>query len=43
MYGVQTLPTKILIGKDGKIIQRFEEGGIEDALLKKALSDIFKQ
>ena len=42
LYGIHSLPTKILIGPDGKIIERFGEGGVDDILLKKVLSDIFK-
>ena len=42
LYGIHTLPTKILVGPDGKIIERFGEGGVKEDLLKKTLLDIFK-
>lgn len=39
-FGVQSLPTKILIDKDGMIIGRYD-GGENDASLDKKLADIF--
>jgi thiol-disulfide isomerase/thioredoxin len=41
LFGVQSLPTKILIDKDGMIIGRYVDGE-NDASLDKKLTDIFK-
>lgn len=40
-YGVKSLPTKVLIGKDGKIIGRYGGGGENDAAMDKKLAEIF--
>jgi thiol-disulfide isomerase/thioredoxin len=42
LYGIHSLPTKILIGPDGKIIERFGENDVNETLLENTLSDIFK-
>ena len=41
-YGIHTLPTKILIDKEGKIIGRYGGGGGTDEDLDKKLSEIFE-
>jgi thiol-disulfide isomerase/thioredoxin len=41
LFGVQSLPAKILIDKNGMIIGRYD-GGENDASLDKKLADIFK-
>jgi thiol-disulfide isomerase/thioredoxin len=40
-YGIHSLPTKILIDKEGKIIGRYGEGRDDEAALDKKLADIF--
>jgi thiol-disulfide isomerase/thioredoxin len=40
-YGIHSLPTKILIDKDGKIIGRYGEGRDDEAALDKKLAGIF--
>jgi len=41
-YGIHTLPTKILIDKDGRIIGRYGGGGENDEAMDKKLEEIFK-
>jgi len=41
-YGIHTLPTKILIDKDGMIIGRYGGGGEDDDAMDKKLEEIFK-
>jgi len=40
-YGIHTLPTKILIDKNGKIIGRYGGGGEGDAAMDQKLAEIF--
>jgi len=40
-YGIHTLPTKILIDPQGKIIGRYGGGGEDDAAMDKKLKEIF--
>jgi len=40
-YGIHTLPTKILIDKNGIIIGRYGGGGEDDAAMDKKLAEIF--
>lgn len=40
-YGVHSLPTKILIDPSGRIIGRFVDGEEQDALMDKALAQVF--
>jgi thiol-disulfide isomerase/thioredoxin len=40
-YGIHTLPTKILIDKNGMIIGRYGGGGEDDAAMDKKLAEIF--
>lgn len=40
-YGIHTLPTKILIDKNGIIIGRYGGGGEDDAAMDKKLEEIF--
>jgi hypothetical protein len=40
-YAIHTLPTKILIDKDGLIIGRYGGGGEDDAAMDKKLAEIF--
>ncbi|TKC04484.1 AhpC/TSA family protein [Pedobacter frigoris] len=40
-YGIHTLPTKILIDKDGVIVGRYGGGGEDDAAMDKKLAEIF--
>lgn len=40
-YGIHTLPTKILIDKDGVIVGRYGGGGEDDAAMDKKLEEIF--
>ena len=40
-YGIHTLPTKILIDKNGVIIGRYGGGGEDDAAMDKKLAEIF--
>lgn len=42
-YGIDSLPTKILIGRDGVIIGRYGEGPADEAAMDKKLADIFGQ
>lgn len=42
-YGIATLPTKILIDPQGKIIGRYESGGENDVAMDKKLAAIFNQ
>jgi thiol-disulfide isomerase/thioredoxin len=37
LYGIHMLPTKILIDPNGKIIERFGEGGVDENLLERLL------
>ncbi|SMD02034.1 TlpA disulfide reductase family protein [Pedobacter africanus] len=41
-YGIHTLPTKILIDKNGTIIGRYGGGGEDDAAMDKKLEEIFR-
>jgi thiol-disulfide isomerase/thioredoxin len=41
-YGIHTLPTKILIDKDGVIVGRYGGGGENDDAMDKKLAEIFK-
>lgn len=41
MYGIHTLPTKILIDKNGIIIGRYGGGGEDDGAMDKKLEEIF--
>lgn len=40
-FGIHTLPTKILIGPDGKIIGRYGGGGEDDDAMDKKLKELF--
>jgi thiol-disulfide isomerase/thioredoxin len=40
-YGIHTLPTKILIDKDGVIIGRYGGGGEDDEAMDKKLTELF--
>jgi thiol-disulfide isomerase/thioredoxin len=40
-YGIVTLPTKILIDPEGKIIGRYGSGGEDEAAIDKKLAEIF--
>ena len=40
-YGIHTLPTKILIDKNGVIVGRYGGGGEDDAAMDKKLEEIF--
>jgi cytochrome oxidase Cu insertion factor (SCO1/SenC/PrrC family) len=40
-YGIHSLPTKILIDPDGKIIGRYGGGGEDDEAMDKKLASIF--
>lgn len=40
-YGIHTLPTKILIDKNGIIVGRYGGGGEDDAAMDKKLAEIF--
>lgn len=40
-YGIHTLPTKILIDKEGKIIGRYGGGGEDDEAMDKKLAQVF--
>ncbi len=42
-YGIHTLPTKILIDKNGIIIGRYGGGGEDDAAMDKKLEEIFSK
>lgn len=41
-YGIHTLPTKILIDKNGTIVGRYGGGGEDDAAMDKKLEEIFR-
>jgi thiol-disulfide isomerase/thioredoxin len=41
-YGVDSFPTKILIGKDGVIIGRYGEGPADEAAMDNKLAEIFR-
>ncbi|TKC62054.1 hypothetical protein FBD94_07400 [Pedobacter hiemivivus] len=41
-YGIHTLPTKILIDKNGVIVGRYGGGGEDDAAMDKKLKEIFE-
>jgi len=40
-FGINSLPSQILIGPDGKIIERFGDGGVESEQLSRVLKNIF--
>jgi len=40
-YGIHTLPTKILIDKNGMIVGRYGGGGEDDEAMDKKLAEIF--
>lgn len=42
-YGIHTLPTKILIDKNGMIIGRYGGGGEDDTAMDKKLAEIFSK
>jgi len=42
-YGIHTLPTKILIDKNGIIIGRYGGGGEDDAAMEKKLAEVFSK
>jgi len=42
-YGIHTLPTKILINPEGKIIGRYGGGGEDDAAMDRKLAEIFSK
>lgn len=43
LYGIHTLPTKILIDKNGLIVGRYGGGGEDDAAMDKKLDEIFSK
>lgn len=42
-YGIHSLPTKILIDKDGMIVGRYGEGGDDEIAMDKKLAEIFNK
>ncbi|MEI9959423.1 MAG: TlpA disulfide reductase family protein [Ferruginibacter sp.] len=42
-YNIQSMPTKILIGPDGKIMERFGDGGVGSEQLPIVLKNIFAE
>ena len=43
LYSIQTLPTKILINTEGKVIGRYAEGKEDDERLSKKLQELFQK